>query len=661
MKLIRLIVYAFLPSCGLFNPALFGGDIFIVDDGEPGGVVVLADNPSPTALYAAEEFIHHVKLATGVALPVVAESEFPDEPSARIIIGLTASARALGLDHSQLGPDAFVLRREGDQVFVFGDEDREADPLDERNSASGTLFGVYELLERYLGVRWLWPGETGTYVPSADYLAIGELDETVDPALRFRRFRWNRVEDALGWRGASREPGWIDRDHEMRYSQEKERIAFSREGLRNYGRDLVVFLRRHRLGYSEPKPQVGHYFGGWWQRYGEEHPQWFMLREDGERGPRPDAGEFQTRHVAMCVSNSELHSYIVEEAWDGGDILRLGEADTAAYCHCQDCLSWDGPQPEDADGRIISDRYARFWKKIREMAVERNPDVLVTTFLYVNYFPHPLTDIELNENFYGEFTPWSRFMVWYPATEERLEWQRKQWLGWAETGITMAYRPNHTKTGYVLPHVNTWQGGEFVRFAYQHGMIGIDYDDLSGQWAVKGPEHYMYLRLLVNPDQTIESIRKEYFSAFGPAAEHVERYFDYWEDHNHQLREDGLWHDIRFNPRYAPRQYPPEVFPPAEAILKDAMDAANADPSPEFSRRVKFLQVGLEHGQLSVRFIRSLIDEDPDARGALQELIGFRREHEDMNISSYVNAARGELRFFGDEIGALFESANEGP
>ncbi len=651
-------LHAFLTLCLIPGTILFAETHVIVDDGQPRAVVVVADNPSPTARYAASEFIHHVELATGVALPVVAESDVPHEPPGRIVIGLTESSHALGIDPADLGPDTFVLRRVDDSIFVFGNEDRTKDPLDERNAASGTLFGVYELLERTLGVRWLWPGELGTFVPPTDSLAIGELDETVNPALRFRRFRWNRVEEALGWRGASREPGWIERDHDLRYPEELERIAFSPEGLRRHGRDLVVFLRRHRLGYSEPKPQVGHYFGGWGERYGDEHPDWFMLSQDGERGPPPGAGDFQIRHVAMCVSNPELHRYIVEEAWDGGDILRLGEADTARYCHCENCLSWDGPQPGDAAGRIISDRYARFWKTIRELAVERNPDVLVTTFLYVNYFPHPLTDIRLNENVYGEFTPWSRFMVWYPTTEEQREWQRQQWLGWAKTGITMAYRPNHTKTGYVLPHVNTWQGGEFIRFAYDHGMIGIDYDDLSGQWAVKGPEHYMYLRLLVDPAQSIESIRREYFSGFGPAAKHVERYFDYWEDHNHRLQEDGLWHDIRFNPRYAPRQYPPDVFPPAEAMLEDAMAAAREDPSPEFARRVAFLQTGLEHGKLSVRFIRKLVDEHPDARNALQELVHFRREHESLHISSYVNAARGELRYFGDEIDALFQDAD---
>ena len=37
---------------------------------------------------------------------------------------------------------------------------------------SGTLLGVYEVLEDYLGVRWLWPGDLGTYVPRRNTIVI---------------------------------------------------------------------------------------------------------------------------------------------------------------------------------------------------------------------------------------------------------------------------------------------------------------------------------------------------------------------------------------------------------------------------------------------------------------------------------------------------------
>lgn len=634
-------------------------NVRVVDEGEAMSVVIISDEPSPMALYAAKEFVTHVKKATGVEISVTQESEISDDNLARIYIGVTNAARQNGINPETLGPDEFVLRTEGTHLFVLGNEDMNADPLDEiGHTYSGTLFGVYELLERFLEVRWLWPGELGTYIPSSKNFVIEPLNEVINPALQYRVFWHWDIQNALGW-PADRVPGWLELEYEMNYPPEVKRMAFSKEGLLNYSKDLKVFMRRHRMG-SERKPFTGHYFGPWWEQYGATHPEWFMMREDGERGPQPEYDRLKGNeagfrsNVAMCVSNPELHRYIVEKAWDGGDLLRLGEVDSSVYCHCPVCMSWDGPQPEDAVARIISDRYARFWNTIYEMAVDQNPDVQISTFLYVNYFPAPLTDIKIYERIHGDFCPWSRFMVWYPATEERLEWQRQQWLGWAETGISLGYRPNHPKSGYALPHVNTWQGGEFIRFAYKNGLVGVSFDALSGQWAVKGPEHYMYFRLLVNPELTIEEIRNEYFSAFGPAAEHVERYFDYWEEYNFQLMHEERWHNIRFDPRRAPDQYPPKVFPSAEEMLADAMDSLRDQPDSEYAERVRFLQTGLEHGRLSVKFIDLMLNNHSGAKDALKELIQFRRNHEHMYISNYLYlATRGEVRYYGDEIERL--------
>ncbi len=620
----------------------------VVEQGESRAVVVLAEEPSPVARYAAQELVRHVEKATGVSLPVATESEVRKETLTRIYIGMTHAAREKGLVVDELEPDVFILRTIDGDIYVLGKEEKGLDPLDENNPYSGTLFGVYELLERSLKVRWLWPGELGTYIPETSTVRVGELDEEIAPSFRFRRYRWRRVQRVLN-----------------DYSADDRRLAFSDEGLKNYGKDLNTYIRRHRMGYSEPKPPVGHYFRDWWERYGEEHPEWFMMQENGERGPEPDITELQySRGVAMCVSNPNLHDYILEEVWDGGDIIRLGEVDRGVYCHCPDCKAWDPPQPEWAERRIISDRYARFWKNISERAREIHPDVTVTTFLYMHYFMAPLTDIELNTNIYGEYVPWGGGnTLWFPASEERIDRAKEQWHGWSKTGITMAYRPNHTLSGYAMPHINTWQGGEFFKFTYENGSIGFDFDSLIGQWGVKGLEHYMYFRLFSDPERSIEEIRKEYFSAFGPAADAVERYFDYWEENNHLLLDEGVWHNLRRRPYHVPGQYPENVFPPAEEILDEAMQRAHEHPRTEYAERIAFLKAGLEHAQHTVRFLRKLgpygssperREDFEEARRALEDLIQFRRDHEHLYIADYVHLAQVENRDL--DIDAFFDS-----
>ncbi len=95
--------------------------------------------------------------------------------------------------------DAFILKSDGVDIYVLGKEDPKFDRLMEggrerrvlpcghwgqacTTSPNGTLFGVYELLERYVGVRWLWPGQLGTYIPRSDSVNIcSNLDETYIP------------------------------------------------------------------------------------------------------------------------------------------------------------------------------------------------------------------------------------------------------------------------------------------------------------------------------------------------------------------------------------------------------------------------------------------------------------------------------------------------
>ncbi|MDP6359517.1 MAG: DUF4838 domain-containing protein, partial [Planctomycetota bacterium] len=197
----------------------------------------------------------------------------------------------------------------------------------------------------------------------------------------------------------------------------------------------------------------------------------------------------------------------------------------------------------------------------------------------------------------------------YPMTEEEDRWTREQWLGWEKTGITLFYRPNYLHGNYVVPSVTTWQIGRFFKFAYKHGMVGAHFGDgMMFHWAAHGPMAYLHMRLLWNPELEIKDIRNEYFSAFGPAAGLVEQYFDYWENYT---RTRPSISDLAAVDKLRRRlgaylAYPPEVYPPAEAILKKALAAASKGPRAEFAERVKFLQAGLKHAQLSTRICQFL-------------------------------------------------------
>jgi len=303
-------------------------------------VVVLADDPSQVASYAAEELVKHVETASGVMLPVVTESNIPEGAGSRIFIGETESAARLGIRTDDLENDAFVLRSHESDFYILGKEDRDALPLDPWHGYSGTMFGVSEVLERDLGVRWLWPGKLGTYVPRSDTIRVAEVDAVIGPRLLFRMLSYN-LHQALSEFGGGRSKERAA--HYAEYPENQQKLGFSTpEALTEYVKDVEVFMRRHRLGRSQPlkdeaeylersgihyrdgssvyrMPQVQHSFHDWWQRHGESNPEWFAMRPDGERGPHG-----KNYYAGMCVSNPDLHRYIIDEVVVPGRPYRIG-------------------------------------------------------------------------------------------------------------------------------------------------------------------------------------------------------------------------------------------------------------------------------------------------------------------------------------------------
>ncbi len=634
-------------------------------EGAPGARVVLPAEPTELEQEAAEELIWHVERASGARLPLYREDHLPSAAAtdglSRIFVGATDAARAIhptgrgadlparGWQPEELPREGYVLYTAGRDLFVLG-----------RNT--GTLHGVYDLLERAVGARWLWPGELGVYVNRSATVELPALRVLDAPRLTGRNMRWRRLSTV--YRG--------EREHDPLDA----RLGFSTEVLQAYAQAFESYLVRHRFGSTHPKPRVGHEFAGWWETYGEEHPEWFMLNEEGERGPRPGGS---TRHVAICVSNEELQDYIVEKwrtdpRW-GDRVLTLGEVDAIVFCLCEECRTWDAPLPEEvpdfapsAFDPWVSDRYARFWRVMREKASQYDPEVLITSFLYWNYLPAPVVETNLNRHIYGEFVPWGRMPIYYPMPEESDAWLREQWLGWARTGIRMAYRPNHFPDGYALPVVDTWQSGGFLQFAYQHGMERVDYDSINGQWSSQGLKMYVTFRLISDPELDIGEVRQEYFEAFGPAAADVERYWDYWEaytrDHVFQYPvPEGNRNRHHRYVRTAYRDFPPESFVPAEQILEEALAAAEAADLPEYAERVRFLQVGLEHARLAAELSAvwegeptGLPQLEPDrigrAQKALEAVVAFRRRHEGLffaDLHSFVAMQeRSNLRGIDD-------------
>ncbi|MBQ6109606.1 MAG: hypothetical protein IJK97_15440, partial [Thermoguttaceae bacterium] len=122
--------------------------------------IVLPAEPTPVQQTAAQELQKYLAQISGVELPIVSETD-AQEAGNRIVLGPSAlSQKLLGetLDESKIGYDGIALQTVGSDLVLTGHPQR------------GTLYAVYEFLERVLGCRfWMPDCET---VPKAETVQV---------------------------------------------------------------------------------------------------------------------------------------------------------------------------------------------------------------------------------------------------------------------------------------------------------------------------------------------------------------------------------------------------------------------------------------------------------------------------------------------------------
>src|SRR5690606_30298584 len=91
------------------------GETFLVHEGEPQAVIILAENPARMSRLAARELQDHVKKITGAELPIGTK---PAEGKVSIFVGVSPGTEALGLTVDDLRHGAFRMVS-GDSWFAL--------------------------------------------------------------------------------------------------------------------------------------------------------------------------------------------------------------------------------------------------------------------------------------------------------------------------------------------------------------------------------------------------------------------------------------------------------------------------------------------------------------------------------------------------------------
>ena len=250
----------------------------LLRDGKIACEIVLVPEASPVVRYAASELQSFLNRAFGATVPVVPA---PTGVATAIILGDTSYSRKLEIDVDRLPKEGCAIKSGPKQIIIAGQDDPAVNPAAIMRSRApadhyykrGTLTGVYEFLERFIKVRFYFPGEIGTVIPQYHNLILPSMEIMERPDWSQRELCW--------WSGK-----WYD--------------AKSPDWTLNY----------YRLRLSNNIIPFGHGLSRFslTERFGKSHPEYFTLLSNGRR-----QNDKNIQHYGQLCFSSDVWSVIKED------------------------------------------------------------------------------------------------------------------------------------------------------------------------------------------------------------------------------------------------------------------------------------------------------------------------------------------------------------
>ncbi len=460
-----------------------GAERVIVQNGGSNYEIVRAATASPIARLAAEELRRFVKRATGVGLPIVAA---PSPGRGHIFVGANPASAAAGVTPDDLKPEGFHIKTVGRDIHIVGRDVVRGSiyPLNASASGCGSLTGVYEFLERCVGVLFCWGDELGVVTPKRKRIAAPDLDVT----------------DA---------PDWSYRV-----------LAYSPQGATS-----KLYGRRLRLGH----PYTVSHSHAWFriapiEKYGDTHPELYALVK-GRRASRYSLG----RHGGqVCTTNPETIELFARVAIDyfnkhpNRDMFSISPNDGGGFCQCARCRALDVEMLDELpDMPMLTDRLLTFYNAVAERVVKAHPNKMLGAYIYSYYSkpprrvrPHPmLALVNASDSALNQGVGWKREHEW-----------EKQWVALTKRFYKYdIYYYGRTSLHLIAPV--TTHLIEKIKAEQATGLRG-GYFFIGQSYEQLGAGHYLLARLMWDKDADARALERRYYNAlYGAAGPDVLAYY----------------------------------------------------------------------------------------------------------------------------------------
>lgn len=478
--------------------------VTLAENGKAKAVIVVPADARPVASFAAKELKTFLEEATGAKFDIVKSAPAGMFP---IIVGS-------GVDCKDFPRDAFVIKGDGKSIVICGRDDEK---YNHGNRPSGdfweraTLFGVYDFLERFVGVTFVFPDKAGIAVPEhktlkVPYMDVFERPDNICRSVSFAAGKWfNDDKDVLNQKYINRyrnrmQTAYIPNCHGL-----------------------------GRMGYIE--------------RFGKEHPEYFALRANGSR-----SNSLAEHHGGQLCWSSNVKEEIYKDAkaWLTGVSAR----ERGVYMHRFKAYVWDWnavqkgyfnvmpqdgvlPCQCDACKKVAASGNPNWtsdmiWKMTVDVANRLKSEGIngyITQMAYGGHGAIPPFDIPENVLCMGAvFGPWSvaRAQGWSDQLEYIKKWNKKMhhklWI-WTYACKYSGRNIHH------IPCSTPEAVGHFYRDA-KDLLIGSYMESGTDRSAYQFFNWYVFGKMMWNKNTDPDKLLKDTYKAlYGAGAEDMTKFF----------------------------------------------------------------------------------------------------------------------------------------
>ena len=494
--------------------------------------IVIAPDACDTVLLAAEEASEFMGKSLGRDVPIVRS---PSPSRSSLYIGPSKWAEAAGVTTNGLKRDGFRIMTKGGGVFVVGVDDAAVDAhrnlrrggIWSQNFERATVFGVYDFLERFAGVRFYFPGELGTVVPRADRIVVPATDITEAPANTVRRYTiyergcpYFEGDDAEELRHPMKTLNW------WRTRMETEYMPCC------HGQNEFKYI----------------------DRFADSHPEYFALLEDGRRHNSykitfPGGHPGQLCHTSAIWEEiyQDVKSYLsgedasvrlmpadatlpgadgkVRYGWGVNcqrrEIVDIMPQDGMIKCRCEKCRDEWAKAPEVGWASDIRwGNTVRVANRLKAEGIKGRVSMMAySKYRRVPDFPFP-DNIEV---MVAERGPWTEND---PPERARELAEIRAWRDKIGRKVTLWTYLNKPKTLPDIPNCTPKAVGRYYK-AVAPLIYGSFMQDWSDHWLSLYLSRYVFGKVLWNPAVDVDALLDEHHRLmFGSAAPEMKCFFD---------------------------------------------------------------------------------------------------------------------------------------